>query len=112
MYEKQFHADELAWQATGIDGVEFKVLDGDPGTGPSFVMYRFAPGSVVPEHFHSKAAEVAYVLEGELIEAGKPCKAGTVFTASAGVSHGPHETRTGCTVVFALSEQLDFVPVG
>jgi quercetin dioxygenase-like cupin family protein len=109
MYTKEFHADALAWQPSGIDGVHFKVLDGDPATTASVVVYKFDPGSTVPAHMHTHADEVAYVLEGNFIENDKSYGPGSVFAAPAGTSHGPHNTQTGSTVMFVLSRELDFV---
>lgn len=111
MYTTQFHADDLSWQANGIDGVHYKVLNGNPAEGPSVVVYRFDPGSAVQNHLHTEADEVAYVLEGEFIENGRRYGPGAVFAAPAGTAHGPHETDTGCTVMFMLSKTLDFVAV-
>ena len=110
MYTKSFHADSIEWQPSGIDGVHFKVLDGDPATCAAVTIYKFDPGSVVPAHHHTKADEVAYVLEGEFIEGGVTYKAGSVFTAPAGTVHGEHRTQTGSTVMFVLSRELDFIP--
>ena len=109
MYTKQFHADSIDWIPSGIEGVNYKILDGDPATMASVVVYKFEPGSVVPHHLHTQADEVAYVLDGEFIEGGVAYKAGSVFAAPAGTTHGPHETKTGATVLFVLSQQLDFV---
>ncbi len=111
MYTKEFHVDSLEWQPSGIDGVHFKVLDGEVATTASTVVYKFDPGSTVPEHLHTQADEVAYVLDGEFIENGKSYGPGSVFSAPAGIAHGPHTTRTGCTVLFVLSKGLDFIPV-
>ncbi|MBU0604246.1 MAG: cupin domain-containing protein [Gammaproteobacteria bacterium] len=109
MYAKQFHANALDWQPSGIDGVNFKVLDGDPASGPSVVVYRLDPGSVIPAHRHTESDEVAYVLDGDFIEGDTTHEAGSVFAAPAGVEHGAHRTESGCTVLFVLSRQLDFV---
>ncbi|MCR6666704.1 MAG: cupin domain-containing protein [Methyloversatilis sp.] len=62
-------------------------------------------------HLHTEADEVAYVLDGEFIENGRRYGPGAVFAAPAGTVHGPHETDTGCTVMFMLSKTLDFVAV-
>lgn len=110
MYTKSFHADSLEWQPSGIDGVHFKVLDGDLATSASVVVYRFDAGSTVPAHLHTKADEVAYVLNGDFIEDGVTYEAGSVFAAPAGTVHGEHRTATGCTVMFVLSKELDFIP--
>ncbi|WP_374337629.1 cupin domain-containing protein [Methyloversatilis sp.] len=109
MYPIQFHADELAWQDSGIAGVRFKILDGNPAERASVVLYRFEPGSVVAQHLHTGADELAYVLEGAFIEDERIYGAGAVFAAPAGSGHGPHRTDSGCTVMFVLSAALDFV---
>lgn len=111
MYTKAFHADSLEWQPSGIEGVDFKVLDGEVATTASTVIYKFGAGSQVPAHLHTQADEVAYVLDGQFIENGKTYGPGSVFAAPAGTSHGPHTTDTGCTVMFILSKGLDFIPV-
>jgi quercetin dioxygenase-like cupin family protein len=110
MYTKCFHADSIDWQPSGIDGVHFKVLDGDLATSAAVVVYRFDAGSTVPAHSHTKADEVAYVLDGDFIENGVTYKAGSVFAAPAGTVHGEHRTVNGATVLFVLSRELDFIP--
>jgi len=110
VYTKNFHADSIEWQPSGIDGVHFKVLDGDLATGAAVTVYKFDPGSVVPAHFHTKADEVAYVLEGDFVENGATYSAGSVFAAPAGTVHGEHRTVNGAVVLFVLSRELDFIP--
>ncbi len=109
MYSKIFHTTSLEWQPSGIDGVTFKTIDGDMTTGKSVVLYHFEPGSVVPAHTHTQSDELGYVLEGEFIEGGVAYHAGSVFSAPAGTVHGEHRTNTGATVMFVLSDTLDFV---
>lgn len=110
MYTKEFHADSLDWLPSGIDGVNFKVIDGEVATTASTVLYKFDAGSSVQSHLHTQADEIAYVLDGQFIENGKTYGPGSVFTAPAGTTHGPHSTDTGCTVMFVLSKGLDFIP--
>jgi quercetin dioxygenase-like cupin family protein len=110
MYTKSFHTDSLEWTPSGIDKVDFKVLDGELATTASVVVYRFGPGSVVQAHSHTHADEWAYVMDGDFIENGITYKAGSMFTAPAGTVHGEHKTVNGCTVMFVLSKGLDFVP--
>ena len=110
MYTNSFHTDSIAWTPTGLEGVESKTIDGDMATTKAVAIYRFAPGCVVQAHLHTKADEVAYVLDGDFIEDGITYNAGSVFTAPAGTVHGEHRTKTGCTVMFVLSRELDFIP--
>ena len=109
MYTKTFHSNSLEWQPSGIDGVTFKTLDGDMTAGKSVVVYHFDAGSVVPAHSHTHSDELGYVLDGDFIEGGVAYHAGSVFAAPAGTVHGEHRTNTGCTVMFVLSDTLDFV---
>lgn len=109
MYQKLIHVDSVAWEHSGFPGVHFKLLSGDPGIGPSVAIYRLDAGSSIPAHSHSLANETAYVLEGELIENGEAFGPGAVLTGLAGTEHGPHRSETGCTVLFALSGELDFI---
>jgi quercetin dioxygenase-like cupin family protein len=110
MYTKTFHSNSIDWQPSGIDGVTFKSLDGDMTTGKSVVVYHFDAGSVVPAHSHTQSDELGYVLDGDFIENGVSYHSGSVFAAPAGTVHGEHRTQTGCTVMFVLSDTLDFIP--
>lgn len=112
MYQKLIHVDTVAWEKSGFPGVHYKLLSGDPSIGPSVAVYRFDAGSSIPAHVHSMANETAYVLEGEFIENGEVFGAGAVLTGLAGTTHGPHRSLAGCTVLFALSGELDFIPAG
>ena len=61
------------------------------------------PGAVIPEHWHSNADETVFVLEGEFVEGGFTYGPGTFFLGKAGLPHGPHTSRTGCTVLTHFS---------
>ena len=109
MYEQSCNANSLEWTATELSGAEFKMLSTDPDTGAHTMIYRFAPGCVIPAHSHTDASEVAYVLEGDFIEGDKTYGPGQSFFCRAGVTHGPHRTVKGGQVLFTLSAPLDFV---
>ncbi len=108
MYDQSVNANGLKWTETELTGVAYKLLSTDPDTGAHLMLYRFAPGSVVPQHSHTHAAETAYVLEGEFIEDNKVYGPGQSFYAQPGVPHGPHRTDKGSLVLFQLSAPLDF----
>ena len=108
MYEQACNAESLEWTATELPGAEFKLLSTDPDTGAHLMLYRFAPGCEIPQHFHSNAAETAYVLEGDFIEGETTYGPGQTFYCRAGVHHGPHRTQHGSIVLFQLSSALDF----
>jgi len=109
VYTKKFHTESLDWLPSGIDGVTYKTVDGDMTAGKSVVIYHFDAGSVVPAHSHTHSDELGYVIDGDFIEDGVTYHAGSMFAAPAGTVHGEHRTATGCTVMFVLSDTLDFV---
>ncbi|MBH2043475.1 MAG: cupin domain-containing protein [Comamonadaceae bacterium] len=108
MYEQIINFDEINCESSEIPGITFKVLSGVPEKGPSVAIYYFAPRATIPAHFHSVANETAYVLDGDFVENGKAFGPGTVLFGPAGAVHGPHYSEKGCTILFALSRELDF----
>ena len=83
------------------------VLNRDPRHGPFMAEMRMAPGSRIPAHYHERTAETFLVLEGELINAGLAYGPGTFFAVAVGDVHGPHETETGCTLLFVQAVEVD-----
>ncbi len=69
---------------------------------------RIDAGATIPEHWHTKADETVFVLEGDFVEAGVPHGPGTFFSGKAGTTHGPHHSVGGCTVLTHFSAELDF----
>jgi anti-sigma factor ChrR (cupin superfamily) len=58
-------ADELDWQPTRFPGIDVKVLMRDEERGLMTALFRWAPGSYLPDHVHEDI-EQTYVLEGTL----------------------------------------------
>jgi hypothetical protein len=69
--------------------------------------------AVSSEHRHGKAHETAFVRQAEFIEAGVGYGPGTFFYGKAGCPHGPHTSRTGCTVLthYSSAADMDFIAV-
>jgi mannose-6-phosphate isomerase-like protein (cupin superfamily) len=109
MYNVRLNADSVEWSPLDFPGSSLRMLYSDPATGATTILIRMAPGAVIPAHSHSKADEVLYVLEGDFIEAGRTSGPGTFYAAKARVPHGPHTTVRGCTVLLALSAELDVI---
>ena len=57
--------EELDWQPTRFPGIEVKVLMRDDARGLMTALFRWAPGSYLPDHVHDDI-EQTYVLEGTL----------------------------------------------
>ena len=109
MYQVVRQLDAIASQPLDIAGVSIRILDGDPANGCSQIVTRMAPGAVIPRHWHSKADETVYVLDGDFVEEGVSYGPGTFFSGDAGTSHGPHSTVTGCLLFTSFSDALDFM---
>jgi len=76
----------MPWQASKFPGIEHKVLYSDPATGLSTLLFRLAPGAVVPLHEHT-GVEMTYVLEGSLKDEEGACTAGNFVWRPAGNTH-------------------------
>jgi hypothetical protein len=107
MYQKIVNASTLDEQLLDIDGVSIRVLH-QSETGGVAVVTRMRAGATIPAHWHSKADETVYVLEGDFIEDGVTYGSGHYFVGAARTVHGPHSTMTGCTLLTHFSAELDF----
>src|SRR6478736_2105315 len=61
----------MPWQKTRFAGCEFKPLMVDPTSGLATLLFRMAPGAVLPDHEHV-LIEQTYVLEGSLVDKEGP----------------------------------------
>jgi quercetin dioxygenase-like cupin family protein len=86
---------------------EFRIqlLNQDAGSGVVTSIIHLPPGARIPAHRHGAGAEMHYVLEGDLVEAGRELGPGAFLTHAAGQVHGPHESRGGAKVLTVQSWQ-------
>jgi quercetin dioxygenase-like cupin family protein len=119
-------ARKLALAAEGIPAVPFEIpgatgqfriqlLNEDATAGVVTSIIHLPPGGRIPAHRHQAGAEMHFVLEGDLMEAGEALGAGAFLTHAAGQVHGPHESRQGAKVLTVQSWQsrdgdFDFEP--
>lgn len=108
MYPIKVRESELSWADLGMPGVTMKVLHKDEATGAMAVLTRIEAGASIPRHWHSKADEAVYVLDGDFVEDGVSYGPGAYFVGQARTTHGPHATVGGCTVLTHFSAELDF----
>ena len=109
MFETTIISTDVKPILLDLPGVSVRVLHRGDARGGQVVITRMAPGSVIPEHWHSDADETVYVLDGDFVEAGVTYGPGTFFFGKAGKPHGPHTSTTGCTVLTHFSSAaLDF----
>ena len=104
------------FQIPGAQG-EFRIqiLNEDQARGVVTTIVHLPPGGVIPAHRHQAGAEMHYVLEGDLIEAGQEMGVGSFLTHAPGQVHGPHESRGGAKVLTVQQWQskdgsFDFEP--
>ena len=88
------------FQIPGAQG-EFRIqiLNEDQARGVVTTIVHLPPGGMIPAHRHQAGAEMHYVLEGDLIEAGQELGVGGFLTHAPGQAHGPHESRGGAKVL-------------
>ncbi|MPR05495.1 cupin domain-containing protein [Microvirga tunisiensis] len=75
----------MPWVETDFPGIEMKMLYKDE-QGRSTIMFRMAPGAVVPAHEHTDF-EQTFMLEGSLEDDEGKCTAGTYVWRPAGNKH-------------------------
>jgi anti-sigma factor ChrR (cupin superfamily) len=103
-------AADVASMDIGFPGVAMQLLTGDGNTDGMYVITTMKAGSTIPAHSHGGANEFVYVLTGDFIEAGVTHGPGSYFFGLAGTQHGPHTSKTGCTVLTHFTAPLDFNP--
>ena len=114
---KAAEIEPMPFSIPGADG-EFRIqiLNEDQGKGVVTTIVHLPPGGRIPAHRHQKGAEMHYVLEGDLIDAGRTLGPGAFLTHPAGQTHGPHESKQGARVLTVQTWQskdgdFDFEPV-
>ncbi len=108
MYQVKVREVDVEWTPLEIPGVRIKVLHKETTSGAMTVMTHMEAGAVIPAHWHSKADETVYVLDGDFVEDGVSYERGSYFQGKARTTHGPHSSIHGCTVLTHFSADLDF----
>ena len=76
----------LPWVPTPCTGIDIKVLLTDEQTGLMTALFRWQPGSVLPDHEHVDL-EQTFVLEGSLVDEDGEVTAGNFVWRPAGSRH-------------------------
>lgn len=79
---------DMPWVDTDFPGIAMKMLYKDD-EGRSTLLFRLAPGAVVPLHEHT-AIEQTFVLEGSLEDEDGACTAGNFVWRPGGNRHIAH----------------------
>ncbi|QEE43475.1 carboxylesterase family protein (plasmid) [Rhizobium sp. WL3] len=97
--------DDLAFQPFNIPGFSGDTRAAFPNMdttrAPFIALLKMAPGATLKRHFHPRAMEAVYVMEGTLMNDGQSLPAGSFLVHGPGVWHGPHVApEGGCTLMF------------
>ena len=94
--------NNMEWTPSRVSGPMQKTLYSDPETGRSTVLFKLAPGAVIPWHEHPEL-EQTFVLEGSLEDDEGVCTAGNFVWRPAG---SRHEARcpNGVTMIVVFSK--------
>ena len=96
-------ADEIEatpFQIPGASGTFLiQILNESEDRGVVTSIVHLPPGGRIPAHRHQAGAEMHFILEGDLVEAGRPMAKGGFLTHAAGQVHGPHESKGGARVL-------------
>ena len=89
------------FEIPGATGGQFliQLLNQDTTKGVVTTIVHLPAGGRIPAHLHHAGAEMHYVLEGDLLDAGEALGPGAFLTHAAGTVHGPHESRGGAKVL-------------
>lgn len=98
-------SESLAWRDSPSDGVSWKKLSFDPGSGQSAVLLRFEPGAAYATHRHP-AGERYFVLDGSLEEGGESYGKGTWVEHPPGSAHTP-SSQEGCLLLVILERPIE-----
>jgi anti-sigma factor ChrR (cupin superfamily) len=94
---RRVRTDDLTWRpskmAAGVFVKDVAVTD-----GWEMQIVRFQPGARFPIHSH-QGPEFVFILEGELIQAGRRLGPGWASVASAGTLDEDVHSETGCVFV-------------
>ena len=89
--------DDLAWRASKM-AAGVLVKDVAVTDGWEMQIVRFEPGARFPIHTH-EGPEFLFILEGELVQAGRRLGPGWASVASAGTVDEDVYSETGCVFV-------------
>jgi len=93
--------DDLDWSPTRFPGIDVKILMRDEERGLMTALFRWAPGSFLPDHVHEDI-EQTYVLEGSFEDDEGVAKAGDYVWRPAGSRHDARSVDGAITLSWFL----------
>ncbi|MGG5821234.1 cupin domain-containing protein [Falsiroseomonas sp. HW251] len=97
--------DALDWVPTRFPGIAIKTLYRDEATGRFTALFRWDPGSELPEHIHVEL-EQSFILEGSLVDQDGEVTAGNYVWRPAGSRHVARAPKGALVLGFFLKPNL------
>jgi len=98
---------DAPWQPTPYEGIDIKVLMSDEETGLMTALFRWQPGSVLPDHEHVEL-EQTWVLGGSLADEDGEVTAGNYVWRPAGSRHTARAPNGALVLSFFLKPNRFF----
>ena len=94
--------ETMPWAPSALPGIETKVLWSEPESGRSTILFKLAPGAVVPAHAHVDV-EQTWVISGTFEDHEGVAQAGHYVWRPGG---NRHEARSvdGCVILSMFSK--------
>ena len=99
--------EKLPWTPTGNKGIDIKILLKDETTGLTTALFRWQPGSVLPDHEHVEI-EQSFILEGSLVDEDGEITAGNFVWRPAGSRHVAKAPKGALILAFFLKPNKFF----
>lgn len=99
--------EKLPWVPTPYKGIDIKILMKDDVTGLMTALFRWEPGSVLPDHQHVEI-EQSYILEGSLVDEDGEVTAGNFVWRPAGSRHVARAPKGALILGFFLKPNTFF----
>lgn len=107
MQSRLVEIEKLPWTPTPYAGIDMKILVKDENTGLMTALFRWQPGSVLPDHEHVEL-EQTWVLEGSLVDEDGEVTAGNFVWRPGGSRHVARAPRGALVLCFFLKPNKFF----
>lgn len=96
--------DQGTWVKLPVPGVRVKELSAHQEDGMTMFLLEMDAGARLPSHHHH-GAEMAYVLEGDLVTEGRTLRAGDFMRSAAETEHSQPYSPSGCRALIVTASE-------
>jgi quercetin dioxygenase-like cupin family protein len=101
--KRTLRAASAVWLKQPIPGLSIQELSLNEKSGHATVLFRLAPGTVLPSHAHH-GPEECYVVAGSVRLGDIALRAGDFHHAEPGSAHGSVVSDEGCTLLLVIDQ--------